>query len=101
MLLCRKSIKVLEYLKVNVISRLYRVHKSEYFMEFIFSMSEYEKAVIYESTPTMNGMGCMVKNLTFYFVHGYGGVWWGADCSHGGTHDLLEKHVIVLEMIVG
>ena len=64
-------------------------------------MSEYEKAVIYESVPKMNGMGFMFNNLTFYFVHEYGGVWWGADCSHGRTHDLLGKHVIVLEMIVG
>ena len=47
-------------------------------MEFIFSMSEYEKAVIYESTPKMNGIGCMVKNLTLYYLHEYGGVWWGA-----------------------
>ena len=70
-------------------------------MEFIFSMSEYEKAVIYESTPKINGMGFMVKNLTFHFLHEYGGVWCGADCSHGVTHDFLEKHVIVLEMIVG
>ena len=66
-------------------------------MEFIFSMSEYEKAVIYESTPKINVMGFMVKNLTFHFLLEYGGVWLGADCSHG----LLEKHVIVLEMIVG
>ena len=70
-------------------SRVYRVHKCPYFMEFIFSMSEYE------STPKTNGMGCMVKNLTFYFVHEYGGVWLGADCSHGLTHDLLEKDVII------
>ena len=64
-------------------------------------MSEYEKAVIYEYTPKMNGIGCMVKNLIFYFVHEYGGVGWGADYSHGHTHGLLEKHVIVFEMIVG
>ena len=62
-------------------------------------MSEYEKAVIYESAPKINGIWC--KNLTFYFVLGYGSVWWGADCFHGRTHDLFEKHVIVLEMIVG
>ena len=67
-------------------------------MEFIFSLSEYEKAVIYESA---HGMGCMVKNSTFYFVHEYGGVWLGAVYSHGRTHVLLEKHVILLEMIVG
>ena len=59
----------------KVDSRVYHVHKSEYFMEFIFSMSEYEKAVIYESTPKINGMGCMVKNLTFHFLHEYGGIW--------------------------
>ena len=58
-------------------------------------MSEYENAVIYESTPKADGMGCMDKNLTFYFLHEYGGAWWGADCSYGRTHDLLGKHVIV------
>ena len=63
-------------------------------------MSEYEKSVIYKSTPIMNGMGCIVENLIFYFVHEYGGVRWGADCSHGGTRDLLGKYVRVLEMIV-
>ena len=33
----------------------------------------------------------MVESLTFYFVNEYGGVSWGAVCSHGGTHDLLEN----------
>ena len=64
-------------------------------------MSEYEKSVIYESATKINGMGCMLEDLNSNFVHEYGGVWWGADCSHGRTHDLLEKIVIVLEMIDG
>ena len=45
--------------------------------------------------------GGMVKNLTFYFVHEYRDVWWGADYFHDRTHDLLGKYVIVLQMIIG